>query len=90
MIGWLLAAYAVMSMVAIVVYGIDKRAAVQGRRRIRERTLHIVELLGGWPGAIAARRLFRHKTRDRRFLIVSWLIIAVHVAWLVWWKLSSG
>jgi uncharacterized membrane protein YsdA (DUF1294 family) len=67
-------------------YWSDKRRAQHGQRRIRERTLHVLELLGGWPGAILARRVFRHKTRDWAFLAVSWVIIAVHVgAWIALW-----
>lgn len=72
-----------------LVYWSDKRRARAGRRRVRERTLHLWELAGGWPGGLVARRALRHKTRDRRFLVVSWAIIALHAA--VWsvaaWRL---
>ena len=85
---WCVAAvYLVASLCAIAAYGLDKRAAVRNERRIRERTLHIIELAGGWPGAFAAQRLFRHKTRDTRFLVMYWLIVAAHAA--VWITIAA-
>ena len=35
---------------------------MQGAWRIREGTLHLVEALGGWPGAFLAQQTMRHKT----------------------------
>lgn len=80
-----LGVYSATSAIAVFTYARDKRSAVLGRRRIRERTLHLIEALGGWPGAVLARRWLRHKTRDSAFLFVSWLIIAGHaVCWCGW------
>lgn len=75
-----LAVYALASLAAFVAYWADKRAAQAGRARVRERTLHIYELLGGWPGAFLAQRLLRHKTRDVSFQAVYWLIVLLHAA----------
>jgi uncharacterized membrane protein YsdA (DUF1294 family) len=77
--------YVGCSLVAIVLFGIDKRAARLGRRRIRESTLHGVEFVGGFPGALAAQQLFRHKRAKPSFFLVTWLIAALHVAGWVWW-----
>lgn len=81
---WLVGAigvYAVMSVAAAALYALDKRRASAGRgRRIPERTLHTIEALGGWPGAILARRTLRHKSAKASFLVVSWLIVATHAA----------
>jgi uncharacterized membrane protein YsdA (DUF1294 family) len=78
----------VMSLITVVIYGWDKRQSRRHEaRRVRERTLHTLELLGGWPGGIAARRLWRHKTVKLRFRIMSWLIITLHlaaIAALIW------
>ena len=79
------------SFLAFVLYGIDKRRAIRDRPRISERTLHIVGVLGGWPGAHLARLLFRHKTLKISFRIVFWLIAAVHLSLIAyglffgWW-----
>ncbi len=79
--------YAIMSAVTFIAYGVDKRAAVRGRARIRERTLHTLELLGGFTGALVARQVFRHKRCKLSFMFVSWAIIIAHAAgWAAWWR----
>jgi len=47
----------------------DKRRAVKGRRRIRERTLFLLAFLGGSAGLYAAMLLFRHKTKHLSFML---------------------
>jgi uncharacterized membrane protein YsdA (DUF1294 family) len=84
---YVLVLYALMSIVTFIAYGFDKRAAVRGRRRIAERTLHLLELLGGFPGALVGQQVFRHKRRKWQFLVVFWLIVVVHaVGWFLWWR----
>jgi len=56
------ALYTGMSIIAFVMYGLDKMAARNSATRISERTLLLCGLVGGWPGAMLAQRLFRHKT----------------------------
>lgn len=75
-------AYAVMSLVTFVAYGVDKRRARLGRRRISERSLHRLELLGGWPGGLLGQRVFRHKRRKRSYMVRFWAVVALHGA--VW------
>lgn len=77
--------YVLMSVATFVVYWHDKRAAERGRPRVPEKTLHGLEFLGGWPGALAAQQLIRHKNRKVRFFLVTWSIGVLHVAgWGVW------
>jgi uncharacterized membrane protein YsdA (DUF1294 family) len=80
--------YAGMSIVTLAAYGIDKQRARRGRWRIRERTLHLLELLGGWPGALLAQPLFRHKRRKFSFLAITWLIAFSHLTFWIAWLLS--
>ena len=80
---WIVGWYALMSVVTLAVYAADKSAARRGRRRVRERTLHWLELLGGWPGALVAQQLLRHKRRKWSFFLVTWLIAAGHVGVIV-------
>ena len=56
----------------------DKRRAARGAPRIPEFTLHVTELLGGWPGGFLAQRLFRHKTSKFTYQLVFWLIVGLH------------
>ena len=67
--------FGVMSLATFIVYSIDKRRAKQEGNRISEKTLHILSLLGGWPGAIAGQKLFRHKTYKKSFRFVFWLSV---------------
>ncbi|MBM7516799.1 DUF1294 domain-containing protein [Nocardioides nitrophenolicus] len=76
----LAASYVVLSVVSLALYGADKRAARRGTWRTRESTLHLVALAGGWPGALAGRRLFHHKTRKQPFVAVLWLTVVLNCA----------
>jgi len=67
--------FGVMSLATFIVYGIDKRRAKQEGDRISELKLHILSLLGGWPGAIAGQKLFRHKTHKKSFGLIFWLSV---------------
>ena len=68
-----------MSLVCFFAYGLDKRQSRNGGRRVPERILHLMEFLGGWPGALLGQRQFRHKTKKVRYRIVFWLLVVVHV-----------
>ena len=70
----------VMSVICFTAYGLDKRWAVNGSRRIPEQTLHILALLGGWPGALLGQQQLRHKTKKLTFLVVFWCVVVLHVA----------
>jgi uncharacterized membrane protein YsdA (DUF1294 family) len=70
----------VMSLVCFLAYGFDKRRAVNGGRRVSERTLHLMAFLGGWPGALMGQRQFRHKTQKLTFRIVFWIVVVLHVS----------
>ena len=78
------AAYGGVSLVLFVMYWIDKRAAKRGAQRTAENTLHLFELCCGWPGALMAQQIFRHKTRKGRFQFVFWLAVLVNVGALSW------
>lgn len=81
---------AVMSGVTFIAYGLDKGRAGGPKRRVPERTLHLLALFGGWPGALVAQRRFRHKTRKASFRLAFWFVVLLHatlvagLAYLVW------
>lgn len=79
MVLWL---YLGMSTLLFVLYAIDKSAARKGDQRVPESTLHAISLVGGWPGALCAQQLFRHKTRKMSFVVVFWMTVAANVAGL--------
>ncbi|MCG7198744.1 cold shock and DUF1294 domain-containing protein [Marinobacter pelagius] len=83
-----LAAYAGVSLVLFVMYWIDKRAAQLGDQRIAENTLHLFELCCGWPGALMAQQVFRHKTRKGSYQFVFWLAVPANLGALGWLLLA--
>lgn len=76
---WLWGAYSAMSMATFLVYWLDKRASVRGDWRVPENTLHALSLACGWPGALLAQHLLRHKSAKRAFRRVYWLTVAFNV-----------
>lgn len=70
----------VLSLAAILLYGVDKRRAKRHQWRIREAVLLGVSFLGGAVGALAAMNLFRHKTKHWYFWAVGLLGLAWQVA----------
>lgn len=84
------AAYLAASLAAAIAYGTDKFAAQSGAWRTRERTLHVLALLGGWPGALVAQTLFRHKSRKPSFQFAFWATVAVNCGALMWFWWTAG
>jgi uncharacterized membrane protein YsdA (DUF1294 family) len=71
--------YGFLSLITFCVYGLDKSAAKRGKQRVRESTLHFLSLFGGWFGALLGQKVFRHKTKKMRFLVVFCLTVVVNV-----------
>ena len=61
----------------------DKQRAIAGERRISEGDLLGLALIGGSPGALLARHLFRHKTRKQPFSTQLFVIVALQVGGLI-------
>ena len=85
-----LAAYVVASGVAFFAYALDKSAAKRGTWRTHESTLHLLSVIGGWPGAVLAQRLLHHKSRKHSFLNMFWATVALNCIALVWLCSASG
>ncbi len=77
---WFWGAYSAMSMATFIVYALDKRAAARGDWRVAENTLHGLSLACGWPGALLAQRLLRHKNAKPAFRRVYWATVALNIA----------
>ena len=80
--GWLEMSWLVLyygaSILTYGCYSRDKTAAQNAGRRIPESTLHLMSLVGGWPGALIAQVLLRHKTRKLSFLVGYWFTVIVN------------
>ena len=84
---------ATASLLTFWLCGHDKRRAETGGWRTSESTLHLVEMLGGWPGAFLAQRFFRHKISKTSYQIAFWAIVVLHEAvsvdFLANWRYSQ-
>ena len=71
----LIAIYFVMSLLTFLIYAWDKRAAQKGNWRTKESTLHLLSLIGGWPGALIAQNRLRHKSKKQPFKTIFWITV---------------
>ncbi|MFB2643922.1 DUF1294 domain-containing protein [Shewanella bicestrii] len=74
--------YLLLSLCTFIAYAFDKSAARKGRWRTKESTLHLMSLLGGWPGALFAQQLLRHKSVKAAFRQLFWLTVVTNLALL--------
>jgi uncharacterized membrane protein YsdA (DUF1294 family) len=77
--GW----YLLISLLTFVIYAKDKSAAEKGSWRIPESTLHFLALIGGWPGALLAQQVLRHKSKKQPFRFVFYLTVLLNCGLLV-------
>lgn len=76
----------VLSVVTFLLCLLDKGRARAGARRVPERTLLVLALLGGSPGLVMGMLVARHKTRKAAFLLPLALVLALQLAalWFVY------
>lgn len=77
----------IINAVGLILMLTDKLLAKGNRRRIRERTLFLVAIVGGSVGSILGMYLFRHKTLHPKFTLGFPLILALQVIAVIWIKL---
>ncbi len=82
--------YLVASLLTFVAYAIDKSAARKGAWRTQESTLHFLSLLGGWPGALVAQQVLRHKSRKQAFRSVFWITVLLNCTAFAWLFTPDG
>jgi len=67
-----------INIITFLVYGLDKKLAKEHRRRISEKSLLSLGIIGGALGGLIGMEVFRHKTKKGYFYIVNILMI---IAW---------
>lgn len=77
--------YVGVSVWTFLMYAFDKAAAQRGAWRTPESTLHLLGLAGGWPGALLAQQLLRHKSSKPSFVAMFWVTVIANIAaFMVW------
>ena len=82
--------YLAASIITFIIYAKDKSAARQGRWRTKESTLHLLALIGGWPGALVAQQTLRHKSQKTEFRVVFWVTVVLNCGVYGWLFTSDG
>jgi uncharacterized membrane protein YsdA (DUF1294 family) len=85
-----LAYLVLINLATFVLFWRDKKAASSRQWRTPESTLLTMALVGGSPGALLARRLFRHKTQKQPFVAILYGIVAFQAAIGVIWFTPVG
>ncbi|WP_415891741.1 DUF1294 domain-containing protein [Neptuniibacter sp. PT8_73] len=82
--------YAAASVVTFITYAFDKSAAKNNRWRTSESQLHLLSLVGGWPGAFLAQSKLRHKSRKKEFKQVYWITVVINIGAFGWLLSAHG
>lgn len=82
--------YLGLSALTFVVYAMDKNAAQRDSWRTPESTLHLLSLLGGWPGATIAQQTLRHKSQKKEFRFMFWVTVVLNCGGLYWLFTPGG
>ncbi|MBQ4559479.1 MAG: DUF1294 domain-containing protein [Tyzzerella sp.] len=73
-----------VNVIAFFLYGIDKWKARKDLRRIPERVLLEIAVIGGSVGAYVGMHLFRHKTRKVKFSVGVPIIFFIQIGILLY------
>jgi len=91
--GYLACYFVAISVATYAVYAWDKNRAPGKKQREPEFQMHLLEFLGGWPGAFVAQRYLRHKCTKLGYQILFWLIVGLYqfvaIDYLRDWKTSG-
>ena len=71
---------AAINVIAFILYGLDKLWAKNGRWRVPERSLILIAAAGGSIGAIAAMKVWHHKTKHNKFRLGLPAILLAQIA----------
>ena len=76
---WSAGVYLAASIITFFAYANDKAAAKTGAWRTSEGTLHMLAIIGGWPGALVAQQVLRHKSVKAEFRAAFWGTVVINV-----------
>ncbi|MBI4992884.1 MAG: DUF1294 domain-containing protein [Candidatus Magasanikbacteria bacterium] len=71
--------FLLINLISFFYIGIDKMKAQLDRRRVSEKTLWLLALIGGSLGTLLGMHFFRHKTKKISFQAVLAIILAIQI-----------
>lgn len=87
---YILVSHIVFSFLSFSSYAKDKYYAEKKRWRIKESRLHFYSLIGGWPGALVAQQVLRHKTSKLSFQSTFWLSVLLSLGITAYFHTDEG
>ena len=82
--------YLIASLFTFLKYALDKSAAKKSKWRTPESTLHLLSIIGGWPGALIAQQILHHKSKKLSFRIVLWFTVLLNCCGVAWLLTPNG
>lgn len=82
--------YLLLSLITFLLYWQDKNKAKNDEWRTPEKKLHFFSLIGGWPGALIAQRLLRHKSRKQSFRAVFYVTVIINISAISFYSYWGG
>jgi len=70
----------VINVIGVLTFSLDKSQAKNNKRRVPEKILHLLELLGGVFGIIVTMYLIHHKSSKWQYYIFTFIIL---LAWIL-------
>jgi len=77
-----------INVITFIIFGVDKFLALKSLKRISEKRLHTLSLLGGFIGAFLGMAFFRHKVSKKEFYLKELLITLMWILWLIYYFLD--
>ncbi len=87
---FILTYFALITVIAFALMGIDKHKAKKGAFRISEASLFVTALLGGSIGSVTGMLVFHHKTNHWYFQVFMPLIALLQMAGVLLWALIKA
>jgi uncharacterized membrane protein YsdA (DUF1294 family) len=82
--------YCLVSFFTFMMYAADKSAAKNNRWRTKESTLHLLSVIGGWPGALFAQKKLRHKSKKTEFQVIFWITVLINLGFTYYFFTAEG
>ena len=73
----------IINIASGILFSYDKHAAIKYHRRIPERTLHLLEILGGVFANLLLMYSIHHKNRKFRYYGVTWIVMMGWIALMI-------
>ena len=75
-----------INLISILTFSIDKSQAKNNKRRVPEKILHFLELLGGVFGIMVFMYVIHHKSSKWQYYIITYIILIIWILGLQYFK----